>query len=66
MKTALRRQVLHSYFSGYAWNKLFSMKTIREAGLLFDEEPAILQDLHQHKSVLLFGAHHQNIMTVEE
>ena len=46
MKTALRRLVLPSCYSGYAWNKLFSMKTIRETGLLFDEGLTSLQDLH--------------------
>lgn len=45
-KTALRWLVLPSEFSGYVWNKLFSVKTIREAGLLFDEELSSLQDLH--------------------
>ena len=44
--TALHRLVLPSDFSGYAWNKLFSMKIIREAGLRFDEELKSLQDLH--------------------
>lgn len=43
---ALRRLVLPSDFAGYAWNKLFSLKTIRENGLRFDEELPSLQDLH--------------------
>ena len=46
VRTALHRLVLPSDFSGYAWNKLFSMKIIREAGLRFDEELKSLQDLH--------------------
>ena len=46
VKTALHRLVLPSDFSGYAWNKLFSMKIIREEGLRFDEELKSLQDLH--------------------
>jgi glycosyltransferase involved in cell wall biosynthesis len=46
VKTALHRLVLPSDFSGYAWNKLFSMKIIREKGLRFDEELKSLQDLH--------------------
>lgn len=45
-KSALKRLVLPSDFSGYVWNKLFSMKTIRDAGLRFDEELQCLQDLH--------------------
>lgn len=46
VKSALNRLVLPSDFSGYAWNKLFSMNIIREAGLRFDEELRSLQDLH--------------------
>lgn len=46
VKTALHKLVLPSDFSGYAWNKLFSMKIIREEGLRFDEELKSLQDLH--------------------
>ena len=46
VKTALHRLVLPSDFSGYAWNKLFSMKIIQEKGLRFDEELKSLQDLH--------------------
>ncbi|MBR2822769.1 MAG: glycosyltransferase family 2 protein [Clostridia bacterium] len=45
-RTALDRLVLPSDFSGYAWNKLFSMKIIQEAGLRFDKELLSLQDLH--------------------
>ena len=46
VKTALHRLVLPSDFSGYAWNKLFSMKIIQNEGLRFDEELKSLQDLH--------------------
>ena len=45
-KEALRRLVLPSDFSGYAWNKLFSMRIIQDVGLRFDEELRSLQDLH--------------------
>ena len=45
-KSALHRLVLPSDFSGYAWNKLFSMQKIAESGLRFDEELKSLQDLH--------------------
>ena len=45
-KAALDRLVLPSDFSGYAWNKLFSMKIILEGSLRFDEELRSLQDLH--------------------
>ncbi len=33
-------------FCGYAWNKLYNMKTIREHGLRFDEELLNVEDLH--------------------
>lgn len=33
-------------FCGYAWNKLYSMKIIREHALRFDEELLMVQDLH--------------------
>lgn len=45
-KEALRRLVLTSEYSGYAWNKLFDLRLIREKGLRFDEELTSLQDLH--------------------
>ena len=71
-KTALRRLVLPSDFSGYAWNKLFSVETTRESGLLFDEELTSLQDLHfcfryfQHCNRIAFDPkplYHYNIST---
>ena len=33
-------------FQGYAWNKLYNMKTITQNGLRFDEELKAVQDLH--------------------
>ena len=33
-------------FQGYAWNKLYNLKTIRENNLRFDEELKAVQDLH--------------------
>lgn len=72
MKSALHRLVLPSDFSGYAWNKLFSMNVILAAGLRFDEELKSLQDLHfcfryfQHCDRIAFDPsplYHYNIMS---
>ena len=39
--------LMHPYgFCGFAWNKLYDLKVIRESGLRFDEELGMVQDLH--------------------
>lgn len=46
LKEALKL-LMHPYsFCGYVWNKLFSMKIIRENELFFDESLGMAQDLH--------------------
>ena len=39
--------LMHPYkFCGFAWNKLYDVRVIHEAGLQFDEELGMVQDLH--------------------
>ncbi len=46
MRSALFELMLPSSFSGYAWNKLYSMDIIKKNALRFDEELGMVQDLH--------------------
>lgn len=43
---ALELMMRPSAYCGFAWNKLYSMKTIRDHGLRFDETLGMAQDLH--------------------
>ena len=43
---ALDRLMRPDSFCGYAWNKLYDLKTITENSLRFDEELGMVQDLH--------------------
>lgn len=39
--------LMHPYkFRGFAWNKLYDLRVIRESALRFDEELGMVQDLH--------------------
>ena len=42
-----KTQAVHpNRFCGFAWNKLYDLRVIRESGLRFDEELGMVQDLH--------------------
>lgn len=43
---ALKWLMHPSKFCGFAWNKLYDLRVIHEAGLRFDEELGMVQDLH--------------------
>lgn len=43
---ALEQLMLPDSFCGYVWNKLFSLKIIKENNVFFDEELGMVQDLH--------------------
>ncbi|MCR5720079.1 MAG: glycosyltransferase, partial [Lachnospiraceae bacterium] len=45
-RTALKILLNPDYYCGYAWNKLYSVKVIRDNRLLFDTELGAVQDLH--------------------